>query len=139
MKVPLILLHEESLRMKHNVFKVAPSGTKAIYIWDNCYFEQANYSLKRLIFIYETLCELPIEIIRGNTLDIVREFAPSDLYMPATNNPLITEIINDLKSYLPVQVVEDEHFVNISNSTHFMRFFKYWNKAEKSAFKNNGD
>jgi hypothetical protein len=138
MNVPLIWLHEEALRMTHPVFKAAPERTKAIYVWDDGYFRQANHSLKRLIFIYETLCELPVEGIRGNTLEVVRELAPSTLYLPATNNPLIAKIINDLKTTVPVQIIEDEAFVVIKNPIEFRRFFQYWHKAEKTAFLQNG-
>jgi hypothetical protein len=138
MSTPLIWLHEEALRLSHPVFHSTPNGLRAIYIWDDAYFRQANYSLKRLIFIYETLCELPVDIIHGNTLDVVRELAPSTLYIPATNNPLIIHIMNSLEAIVPVTVVEDEAFVVIKKPGEFRRFFQYWNKAEKSAFLHNG-
>ncbi len=138
MNAPLIWLHEESLRVTHPVFNAAPAGTKAIFIWDGDALAQANYSLKRLVFIYETVCELPIDIVEGNTLEVVREFSPSVLYIPVTNNPLILSIIDTLKSAMPIQLVEDEPFVVMKKSTDFRRFFQYWNKAEKTAFQKNG-
>ena len=138
MNTPLIWLHEEALRLTHPVFKTAPNGTKAIYVWDDAYFRKLNYSLKRLVFIYETLCELPIDIMRGNTAPIIQEFAPSTLYVPATNNPLIAEIINNVKTTVPVQIVDDEAFSVIKKPNEFRRFFQYWNKAEKTAFLHNG-
>lgn len=138
MNSPLIWLHEEALRMTHPVFKAAPENTKAIYVWDDTYFRKANYTLKRLIFIYETLCELPVDIIHGNTFDMIRECAPSTLYIPATNNPLIAKIIHDLKSAVPVHIAQDEAFAAIKKSSEFRRFFQYWNKAEKTAFLQNG-
>lgn len=138
MNAPLIWLHEEALRLSHPAFKAAPNGTKAIYVWDDAYFRQANYSLKRLIFIYETLCELPVDIIRGNTLDVIHEFAPPTLYIPATNNPLILDIIASLEQTVSLKIVEDEAFVVIKKPSEFRRFFQYWNKAEKRAFLQNG-
>jgi membrane-anchored protein YejM (alkaline phosphatase superfamily) len=47
MKAPLILLHEEALRITHPMFVVAPLGTKAIYVWDDAYWKQA----KETVFI----------------------------------------------------------------------------------------
>jgi hypothetical protein len=138
MSVPLILLHEEALRITHPVFTVAPNDTKAIYVWDDEYFRRTNYSLKRLVFIYETLCELPIEIIYGNTLTIVQALAPSTLYLPTTNNPLLTSLIDTLKLVASIELVADETFVQIDSNTNFKRFFQYWNKIESSAFKVNG-
>ena len=138
MNASLVWLHEEALRMTHPVFKIAPERTKAISVWDDAYFRQANYSLKRLIFIYETLCELPVDIIHGNTLDVIRELAPPALYIPATNNPLIVNIIASIEATVPVKVVEDEDFVVIKKPSEFDRFFQYWNKAKKTAFLHNG-
>ena len=138
MNAHLIWLHEEALRLSHPVFKAVPNGTKAIYVWDDVYFHESNYSLKRLIFIYETLCELPIDIIRGNTLDVIRELAPPTLYIPATNNPLIVNIIASLEPTISLKIVEDEAFVVIKKPSEFRRFFQYWNKAEKTAFLHNG-
>lgn len=138
MSTPLILLHEEALRMTHPVFKLAPAETRAIFLWDEDYFRSTGYTLKRLIFIYETLCELPVDIIQGNTLAVIRELAPSVLYAPATNNPLIVNVIGSLKGIAPVKLVEDEAFVMIKKGIKFRRFFQYWNKAEKVAFVHNG-
>jgi hypothetical protein len=138
MNAPLIVLHEEALRATHPVFNAAPQGTKAIYVWDDAYLRQANHNLKRLIFIYETLCTLPVDIIKGNTARVIQELAPAALYVPATNNPLIVEIIQGLKAAVPVQIIEDEAFAPIKNPTDFTRFFQYWKKAEKSAYMHNG-
>lgn len=138
MSQPLIVLHDEALRMTHLVFQAAPAEAKAIYVWDDAYFRNANYSLKRLVFIYETLCELPIDIIAGRTAEVVREFSPSALYVPATNNPLIAETMRDLVAIAPVHTIEDEAFVVFKKPVQFRRFFQYWNKAEKTAFLMNG-
>lgn len=134
MKQPLIVLHDEALRMTQPVFQAAPAEAKAIYVWDDTYFRNANYSLKRLVFIYETLCELPVDIIAGRTAEVVREFSPSALYVPATNNPLIAESMRDLVAIAPVHTIEDEAFVVFKKPVQFRRFFQYWNKAEKTAF-----
>ena len=138
MSQPLIVLHDEALRMTHPVFQAAPAAAKAIYVWDDAYFRNANYSLKRLVFIYETLCELPVDIISGRTAEVVREFSPSALYVPATNNPLIAETMRDLVAIAPLKTIEDEAFVVFKKPVQFRRFFQYWNKAEKTAFLMNG-
>lgn len=135
---PLIWLHEEALRITHPVFKTAPIGTKAVFVWDDNYFKSGGYTLKRLIFIYETLCELPIDIIHGHTKDVIQKLAPSTLYIPASNNPLLINIIASLEVTLPIKIVEVEPFVIIKKPSEFHRFFQYWKKAEKTAFLHNG-
>ena len=138
MKAPLILLHEEALRITHPMFAVAPLSTKAIYVWDDAYWKQVQYSLKRLVFIYETLCAMPIEIIHGNTRDVVDELSPSILYVPATNNPYILAIHHDLQAHVTLELVEDEPFAMINHSKNFLRFFQYWKQAKETVFIRNG-
>jgi hypothetical protein len=138
MNVPLIWLHEEALRITHPVFKAAHTQTKAVYVWDDEYLRKTNYSLKRLVFIYETLCDLPVDILHGDTLGVIRELEPSALFVPATNNPLILNIITSLKTVAPFQIIEEEPFAVMSKPKDFSRFFQYWNKVEKIAFLNNG-
>ena len=134
MNSPLIWLHEEALRLTHPVFAAAPGNTKAIFVWDDGYFRTANYSLKRLVFIYETLCELPLDIIIGDTKSILEQIAPSVLYIPATNNPLLVSKIHTFKSMARVELIEDDPFVILKKQADFHRFFQYWKKAEKTAF-----
>ncbi len=138
MQQPLILLHEESLRMTHPVFHAAPQGVRAIYVWDDAYVERTGYSLKRLIFIYETLTGLEIDILRGNTRSILQEINPSLVYIAHTNNPLLLEMIDSVREVLSVEMVADDAFVNLKNAIEFKRFFQYWRKAEKTVFLHDG-
>jgi hypothetical protein len=135
---PLILLHEESLRMTHPVFQTAPKGLRTIYIWDDAYVKRTGYSLKRLIFIYETLCELEVDIIHGDTKSILEEINPSLVYIPGTNNPLLLEIIDSIRERLSIEMVEDLPFVHLKKTIEAKRFFQYWSKAEKTAFSQHG-
>ncbi len=138
MKPALILLHEESLRMTHPVFHIAPEGTRVIYVWDDMYVQRAAYSLKRLIFIYETLCELEVDILRGDTRSILQEINPSLVYIPNTNNPLILQMIASIRELMSVEMVADDPFINLKQAIVFKRFFQYWRKAEKKAFLHDG-
>ncbi|NDD58716.1 MAG: hypothetical protein EBZ47_05625 [Chlamydiae bacterium] len=132
-KQPLILLHEESLRNSHPIFLFAPKGTQVIYVWDDEYVLRSGYSLKRLIFIYETLCEMKVDILRGSTCDILQQISPSTVYIPTTNNCDLLEMIHSVKKVFPVEMVEDEPFVNLKKTMQYKRFFQYWSKVEKAA------
>jgi hypothetical protein len=135
---PIICLHEDALRSTHPVFKAAPANARVIHIWDDTYLRSASYSLKRLVFMYETLCALPLEILRGDTLEILRNCNASALYIPAAINPVFKSIIDAVSREIKVMVVADEPFVTIAKPSDFTRFFQYWGKAEKSAFLHNG-
>jgi len=134
----LIWLHDEALRLTHPVFAAAPFGAKAIFIWDDSYLKNSGYSLKRLVFIYETLCTLPIEIIHGDTLTTLRNIAEPSLYIPYSYHSFIQNVISELSVIMVAHIKQDETFVSISKDTDFTRFFKYWNKAEQTAFRVNG-
>lgn len=138
MQEPLIFMHEESLRMTHPVFDAAPKGSRVLYVWDDAYVQRTGYSLKRLIFIYETLCGLDVEILRGDTKSIVHEINPSRVYIPNTNNPVLLQIIDSIREVLPVEMIEDSPFVILKKTMESKRFFQYWSKAEKTAFLHNG-
>ena len=54
-----IWLHEDMLSTAHPVFEQADFKNEkplSFFIWDQEYFKAQNYSLKRLVFLYETLC-----------------------------------------------------------------------------------
>jgi hypothetical protein len=138
MAEPIIWLHEDALRITHPVFTAAPQGTRVIHIWDDSYLRNASYSLKRLVFIYETLSALPLEILRGDTLEVLRECNASMLYVPATINPAFKTIIDAVSREIQVRLVADEPFVTLAKPKDYTRFFQYWGKAEKSAFLKNG-
>ena len=138
MNPALICLHEGALRITHPIFNVAPIGTKAIYVWDDEYLRRANYSLKRLVFMYETLCDLPVDVVRGDTRSIVVAMTPSMLYVPATNNPSILPRFAGITPATPLNVVDDDIFAVMEKTSEARRFFQYWSKVERSAFLHNG-
>lgn len=134
----IIWLHDEALRLTHPVFSAAPLNTKAIFIWDDTYLKSTGYSLKRLLFIYETLSTLPIDIIHGDTLATLKLLATSSLYVPYSHNSFIQNVLSELSALMQVHIIQDEPFVTISKEKNFTRFFQYWKNAEQSAFTVNG-
>jgi hypothetical protein len=138
MAEPIIWLHEDALRISHPVFKAAPADARVIHIWDDAYLRGAGYSLKRLVFIYETLCAMPLDIMRGDMAAVLSDSNIGDIYMPSSANPTVKNIIETVSREKKVTVVAEEAFVTIFKPKDFTRFFQYWGKAEKSAFQHNG-
>jgi hypothetical protein len=135
----IIWLHDSALLLTHPVFKAARGDAKVIYIWDDEYFKAENYSLKRLVFIYETLCEMPVEIIRGDTLSTLLGFDVVTIYIPATTNTYLQRIVSELAKSRDVNVINEAPFVVLKNNKEFRRFFSYWNQIAESAFTPNTD
>lgn len=128
----IVWLHDKALSINHPVFDVADVDG-VLFIWDDAYFKRREYSLKRLVFIYETLCELPVEILYGKTIDVIATLQVEKVITPYTADTEVKSIIAELKESIEVEVVHDKPFVKIPDGYDFKRFFKYWNKAKKTA------
>lgn len=127
----LIWLHEEALRVDHPVFKAAGEGAEAVFIWDDAYFKSEGYSLKRLVFIYELLADLNITCLKGETQAVLRGYAQGrDIFVPKTPNPRFKAI---MASLVGVSVIPDTPLVIVPDDVDLRRFFRFWNKAKKSA------
>lgn len=130
----LIWLHEDALRGDHPVFKAAGEGAEAVFIWDDAYFKSEGYSFKRLVFIYELLAALDITCLQGETAQVLDSYAKGrDIYVPETPNPHFKAIISELRNSHNVTTVPDVPLVIVPDDVDLRRFFRFWNKAKKSA------
>jgi len=140
--INLIWLHEDALRSSHKVFAEAQENFQTVFIWDEAYFRQMDYSFKRLVFIYETVCELPCDIYKGEAFEVLSSLARSNeakiLYFPQTPNPALKLIAQNLSKTLDVVIVPDEPFVVLDKELNLRRFFNYWKIAQNRAFQHNG-
>ena len=134
----ILLLHEKALRYRFD-FDQTLNDFKAIHIWDDAYYRMQRYSFKRLVFIYETLLELPLEIIHGNTLDVLKAQNVEQIVIPQTGDQALTNLFKEIEKIKTVQYLSETPFVPIDRTFQFKRFFKYWNQAKKTAFLNNGN
>ena len=133
----LIWLHEDALRARHPLFDAAPDA-RACFIWDDAYFDAMHYGLKRRVFLYETLIELPVTIYQGETVATLRALAQqngaSRILTGKTPNPHLRGFCDELRGTVPVTTLADKAFVQMDAPPELKRFFKYWNKAKKNAF-----
>ena len=144
MMAGLIWLHEEALRADHPVFAAA-SGATAVFCWDVDYMAAADIGLRRQIFIYESLLDLEVTIIRGAASKVLPVVARRDqatqLFVPDTPNPLINQELLKVKTALAgmtVKLVPERPFVQLDVQPDLGRFFRYWNKARKQALRRGG-
>ena len=134
----LFYIHDKALGSNCSIFSRTNSETKAVFIWDDYYFKQRGYSLKRLVFIYETLCSMPVDIIHGTTVDVINMLAPKKIITSFTADLPIQKIFKDISKQFELEFVYQPSFSQIDDSFEFKRFFKYWNKARKSALRFDG-
>ena len=134
----LLLVHDKALRFGLDACEVS-ERFKAIHIWDDEYYRAQRYSLKRLVFIYETLLDLPLEIIHGKTLDILSVENFDDIVIPYSGDQALKNLFSKIEKIKTVHYLFETSFVNLDRTVEFKRFFKYWNQAKKTAFLINGD
>ena len=130
----IVLLHEKSLRIPDVVVDRLEKDTRVIYVWDDAYYKNSGYSLKRLVFIYETLSKLPVQILRGDTIQILGSFNPKKVLIPFTADIGLTKLSQSLSRSFNVEIVRDDLFCEEDFSFETKRFFKYWKKAKKPSF-----
>ena len=133
----MIWLHEDALRSTHPVFARAPEGTPAFYIWDEAYLREMDYSFHRLVFIYESLVELPVTILRGTFDTCLPALAAQNdnrVWTAETPNPGLRGVMESLSGRgVNVSVVSDVPFVTLREEPDLHRFSRYWRRARKAA------
>ena len=135
----LIWLHEDCLRASHNVFSHAPDA-QAVFIWDDAHMTAMHFGLKRRVFIYESLCQLPVEIYVGDTVSALMQLADrgQEIVTGKSPNPALKNIMQALRETIKVSAIADDPFVQMDSPPDLRRFYKYWNKAKKHAFSYDG-
>ena len=145
----LVWLHEEALRLTHPVFAAAGPDAACVFVWDAARLAESHVGLKRQLFIYETLCEMAsaraMEIHQGQAEAVLPRLAEAAgagrILVPASPDPAIRAAIAGLRRAAPhceVVAVEDTPFATLTSQPDLRRFFRYWNKAKKSALRPQG-
>ena len=117
---------------------LAPDAAN-VFVFDDDWIRSDRLALKRVVFMYECLLELPgIEIRRGHVCDEL-EAAATDLSVRSistarTPAPRLKRQMNLLRERgLQVEVLEDPPFVNPPAGLDLKRFSRYWRKVQKQA------
>ena len=131
----VLWLHDGCLRPCNPAFRVHPDAP-AIFVLDDARLREQGWSLKRIVFVYECLLELPVTIRRGDTAMQVAAFARQhearQVVTVASPDPWLAKTRLTLQRTLPVQVLPDEPFVTLHRETDLKRFSRYWPKAERA-------
>ena len=134
----LVWLHEDALRRSHPCVAAAGEGATCIHVWDDAYLQAGNYSLKRLVFLYETAAEAGVEVLRGDSYLTLLHHPAAHVWIPYSPNPFIRTVAEQLQTHKRVTIVEDGAFVHLRSGPAHTRFFAYWRQAEKTALLRDG-
>lgn len=115
----------------------------AVFVWDEELLEMWEISLKRIVFIYECLLELPVVIRKGDVAEEVVKFAREHDATriltggsPSPRHRLICQrIANTMPSGSRIEVLRDPAFVDQKGQIDLKRFSRYWSDVKKSALR----
>ena len=145
----LVWLHEGALRLTHPVFAAGGPDAATIFIWDRDRLAASHVGIKRQLFIYETLAEMSesrsLDIHEGRAEEVLPRLAAQvgagRVLVPSSPDPALRAEIGAIRRAVPdLEIVEIEEtpFVTLANTPDLGRFFRYWNKARKSALRPQG-
>ena len=134
MERPVLWIHAEALGPANPALLAHP-GRPAVFVFEPGLLEGAAgpISLKRVVFLYECLLELPVTIRQGDGADEVLAFAARHRADGVVTSAWVDSQLGDtaacVAAALPLQVLEPEPFVDLPEPVDLRRFSRYWRSA----------
>lgn len=142
MQRPIIWVHGDCLSPRHPGLAAHP-GAPAIFVWDEELLAELRVSLKRIVFIYECLLELPVTIRRGDVAAEVLAFAEErgadGIVTSDSPAPRFRRIRGRLETALPVRVMPVEPFARPPGRLDLGRFSRYWRAIQAEVLSDSAD
>lgn len=132
---PIVWVHADCLSPKGPALLACP-GAPALFVWDEELLGSLRISLKRIVFLYECLLELPVRIRRGDVaaelLAFAAEHGADGVVTSDSPSPRFQAIRSRIAATIPVQTVPVEPFVRVNQPLDLARFSRYWRAVERS-------
>lgn len=136
LKKPIIWIHGDALNPYSPAFQAFPDAP-ALWVWDDALLQRSQTSLKRILFLYECLLELPVVIRRGNVAAEVLRFAAEHsadgVVTMDSPSPGFRLRQRQIERTLPMLVMSDPPFAKPSKPLDLRRFARYWRHVEHLA------
>ena len=133
----IVWVHGDCLRPGNPALAAAP-GAPAIFVFDDALLDDYGTTLKRLVFLYECLLELPVTIRRGDVAEQVLAFAHGHgaerVLTTPSPAPRFLEIGRRLDAEIPLTVVPEIPFLAYDGHLDLRRFSRYWKVAQRYAY-----
>ncbi len=129
----LIWLHPDCLGVDNPAFVRYPKA-KAMFVFDEAEIDAEQWTLKRIVFIYETLLEMECSIERGDVVEKLIEAGASKIVTVAGVSPRFRELAAKLQTRLTLEILPAVEFVDYCGSLDLKRFSRYWKRVEPVLF-----
>jgi hypothetical protein len=109
-------------------------GAPALFVWDDDLLRRRQISLKRVLFIYECLLELPVRIRRGDVSEQLLAFAAAQgaaaIATSRSDSPGFEAIAGRLRAAgLELIIYDRQPLVQLPEEPDLRRFSRYWRAA----------
>lgn len=129
----ILWIHADNLSPDSPAFRAAPDAP-AIFVFDEALLAEWEIGLKRLVFLYESLLELPVSIRRGDVpIEVVRfaqEHKATRILTNHSVSPRFEKLCKAISKNMPsgsrLEVLKDAPFVEINQRLDLKRFSRYW-------------
>lgn len=143
MNEPVLWIHGDNLNPHSAALQQYPDAP-AVWVWDDSLLAQWRISLKRIVFLYECLLELPVEIRHGDVsaelLAFARRHNTTRIVTMESPSPQFAHICGALRAAgLSVTVVEEAPFVAPAQPPDLRRFSRYWRAVKDDAMRHSAE
>jgi hypothetical protein len=133
----IVWVHGDCLSPTNPALLAYP-GAPALFVFDEALIASWRLSLKRIVFMYECLLEMPVTIRKGDVVEQLTLFAEAHgvrrIVTTPSPSPRFTAICAILRQKCEVEIVEGEPFLDYSGKLDLARFSRYWQTAKDHLF-----
>jgi hypothetical protein len=131
----IVWVHGDYLNPHQPALRDHPQAP-AVFVWDDALLHRRQINLKRIVFLYECLLDLPVAIRRGRPVAEITAFArehrAATVVTMHSVSPGFARICRALRANgLQVEVIDPEPFVELPDEPDLRRFSRYWRAAQK--------
>jgi hypothetical protein len=134
---PILWMHGDCLSPQNAAYQAYPNAP-AVFVFDDALLAEMGITLKRVMFMYECLLEMPVTIRRGDVVTEVLAFAyEQQAHSIATvdsPSPRFHRLCAAIGETLPVEVLEEIPFLDYDGQLDLGRFSRYWREAQRHLF-----
>ncbi len=133
----LVWVHGDSLSPTNPALLAYPDAP-AVWVWDEELLRQWRISRKRIVFIYECLLELPVEIRRGHVVQELTQamhaHGAKRLVTTHSPSPRFKQIVQELSRQFTLEMLPIPPLVPPQKHLDLKRFSRYWQGIEKHIY-----
>ena len=137
----IVWVHLDALSPTNPALLANPD-TPALFVFDDEYLTARKFSLKRIVFMYECLLQMPVTIRRGDTAALVIAFAhehgAARIVTTESGDPHLTALCDRIRKGQSdgsrLEFAPLEPFAAIDNRRlDLKRFTRYWGAVKRLA------